>query len=214
MKITALKAQIAIPGRVNVFVDGAYRFSVDAMQIIDLGIKVNAEYDDESLQRLIDEGQYSKLYTRSLEYALVRPRSVKEMRDYLYRKTRDTPTKMGTMRPGVSQKNADRVLERLIEKGYVDDTHFARFWVENRNMRKGSSMRKLRSELAAKGVSSAVVDAAVAGSERSDLDELRKVFIKKKGRYDDIQKLTAYLARQGFQFDDIKTVLNETDEDE
>jgi regulatory protein len=43
------------------------------------------------------------------------------------------------------------VFERLVEKGYVDDEKFARFWVENRNQTKGASRRKLEAELRAKG---------------------------------------------------------------
>jgi regulatory protein len=212
MKITALKAQVRIPGRVNVFIDGAYRLSLDAMQVIELGVRIGKEYDEESLQELENEGQFSRVYTRSLEYALARPRSVKELKDYLYRKTRDTRTKMGTVKKGISQELAERVLTRLIEKGYVDDEKFARFWVENRNVRKGSSLKKLQSELAAKGVSSAIVASALDASGRSDSEELRKIYLKKRARYDDEQKLIAYLARQGFSYDDIKSVIAEDDE--
>jgi regulatory protein len=212
MKITALKAQVRIPGRVNVFIDGAYRLSLDAMQVIELGVRIGKEYDEESLQELENEGQFSRVYTRSLEYALARPRSVKELKDYLYRKTRDTRTKMGMVKKGISQELAERVLTRLIEKGYVDDEKFARFWVENRNVRKGSSLKKLQSELAAKGVSSAIVASALDASGRSDSEELRKIYLKKRARYDDEQKLIAYLARQGFSYDDIKSVIAEDDE--
>lgn len=212
MKITALKAQVRIPGRVNVFIDGAYRLSLDAMQVIELGVRIGKEYDEESLQELENEGQFSRVYTRSLEYALARPRSVKELKDYLYRKTRDTRTKMGMVKKGISQELSERVLTRLMEKGYVDDEKFARFWVENRNVRKGSSLKKLQSELAAKGVSSAIVASALDASGRSDSEELRKIYLKKRARYDDEQKLIAYLARQGFSYDDIKSVIAEDDE--
>jgi regulatory protein len=212
MKITALKAQVRIPGRVNVFIDGAYRLSLDAMQVIELGVRIGKEYDEESLQELENEGQFSRVYTRSLEYALARPRSVKELKDYLYRKTRDTRTKMGMVKKGISQELSERVLTRLIEKGYVDDEKFARFWVENRNVRKGSSLKKLQSVLAAKGVSSAIVASALDASGRSDSEELRKIYLKKRARYDDEQKLIAYLARQGFSYDDIKSVIAEDDE--
>lgn len=209
MKITALKTQVRDKNRVNVSIDGKYRLSVDILQITELGLRVGREFTEQEFQALEEESQYGKLYTRSLEYALTRPRSVREMKDYLYRKTRDTRTKTGSIKKGVSLQLTERVLDRLIEKGYVDDEKFARFWVENRNVRKGSSLRKLRSELTAKGVTPDIVTSVLDESERSDLDELRKIVAKKAARYDDAQKFIAYLSRQGFRYDDIKTVLSE-----
>lgn len=208
MKITALKTQVRDKNRVNVSVDGKYRFSLDILQVAELGLRTGKEYTEEELVALEEESQYGKLYTRSLEYALTRPRSQREMRDYLYRKTRDTRTKTGEIRKGVSQKLTERVFNRLVEKGYLDDEKFARFWVENRNVRKGSSMRKLQSELSTKGITSEIIQTVLYDSERNDGEELQKIIAKKASKYDDPQKLIAYLARQGFRYDDIKEALN------
>lgn len=209
MKITALKIQVRDKDRVNVFVDGKYRFSLDITQVAELGIKNGAEYTEEELTHLENESQFGKLYTRSLEYALTRPRSQRELRDYLYRKTRDTRTKTGDIKKGVSVELTERVFNRLLEKGYLNDEKFAQFWVENRNVRKGTSMRKLQAELQAKGVSGAIIQSVLGDTDRSDIEELRKVIAKKAGRYDDEQKLMVYLARQGFRYDDIKEALRD-----
>lgn len=214
MKITALKIQLRDKDRVNVFVDGKYSFSLDITQVAELGIKTGAEYSAEEMAELENESQFGKLYTRSLEYALTRPRSQREMRDYLYRKTRDTRTKMGTIKKGASPELTERVFGRLDEKGYIDDEKFAQFWVENRNVRKGSSLRKLQSELQAKGVDRSIIERTLEGSERSDENELKKIIAKKASRYDDEQKLLAYLMRQGFRYDDVKEALREIGEGE
>jgi len=213
MKITALKIQVRDKDRVNVFIDGKYRFSLDITQVAELGIKNGAEYTEEELVELENESQFGKLYTRSLEYALIRPRSQRELRDYLYRKTRDTRTKMGDIKKGVSKELTERVFNRLFEKGYVDDEKFARFWVENRNVRKGSSMRKLQMELRGKGVETTIIEGVLADTDRVDADELQKIIAKKAARYDDIQKLTAYLVRQGFRYDDVKEALARSDDE-
>lgn len=213
MKITALKMQVRDKDRVNVFVDGKYRFSLDITQVAELGIKNGAEYTEEELVELENESQFGKLYTRSLEYALIRPRSQRELRDYLYRKTRDTRTKTGDIKKGASKELTERVFDRLLEKGYVDDEKFAKFWVENRNVRKGSSMRKLQMELRGKGVETGIVEQVLADTDRLDTDELQKIIAKKASRYDDIQKLTAYLVRQGFRYDDVKEALARSDDE-
>lgn len=214
MKVTALKSQVRDANRVNVFIDGTYSFSLDITQVAELGIKTGNEYNEKELAELEDESQFGKLYTRSLEYALTRPRSLREMRDYLYRKTRDTRTKMGTIRKGVSPALTQRVFDRLVEKGYLDDEKFARFWVENRNVRKGTSLRKLQSELSAKGVDKSIIEVVIGNSDRSDSEEIRKIIAKKAKRYDDEQKLIAYLMRQGFSYDSVKSALAEGDEEE
>jgi regulatory protein len=174
------------------------------------------EYTDQELVELETESQFGKLYGRALEYCLMRPHSAKEVRDYLWRKTRTTKQrnkKTGeiTDREGVSQAVADRVYARLVDKGYIDDEKFTRFWVENRNLTKGSSKRKLIAELRLKGVEQSIIDLVLSDSDRSDDDELRKVLAKKSSKYDDEQKLIAYLARQGFMYDDIKAALSEDD---
>ncbi len=214
MKITALKIQLRDKDRVNVFVDGKYRFSLDINQVAELGVKTNAEYTEEELLELENESQFGKLYTRSLEYAFIRPRSQREMRDYLYRKTRDTRMQNGQIKKGVSKELTERVFDRLVSKGYVDDQKFAEYWVENRNLRKGISKRKLQAELSAKGVDRSLVDSILGDSERSDIEELQKIIAKKASRYDDEQKLIAYLARQGFSYDDIKQAIATIDENE
>lgn len=213
-RITALKVQLRDKDRVNVFVDGKYSFSLDITQVAELGIKTGAEYTVEELAELENESQFGKLYTRSLEYVLIRPRSQRELRDYLYRKTRDTRTKMGTIKKGVSPELTERVFNRLLDKGYLDDEKFARFWVENRNTRKGSSLRKLQSELMAKGVERSIIERALQDTDRSDTDELQKIILKKASRYSDEQKLMAYLVRQGFSYDDVKQAIRSLNEED
>lgn len=209
MKITAITAQQKNPDRVNVMVDGAYRFSLDIFQVADLGIKIGRDYSEEELTELERESQFGKLYGRALEYTMSRPHSEKEVRDYLWRKTQSTRTKEGALKPGVDPATADRVLERLIEKKYIDDVRFAEYWVENRSQLKGASRRKLQMELRAKGVASEYIERAFAQTERDELEDLRKVVAKKQKRYPDEQKFMAYLASQGFSYDDIKSVLAE-----
>lgn len=216
MKITDISIQAKNPDRVNVSVDGKYRFSLDVFQVGELGIKIGNEYDESELAHFETESQFGKLYARALEYTLIRPHSTKEVRDYLWRKTRSTRYKSRSgeikERSGVRQELADRVFDRLLQKGYIDDEKFTRFWVENRNQTKGTSIRKLTSELCAKGVSSATIHSILESSSRDDNTELQKVIAKKRKRYPEDDRLIQYLARQGFRYDDIKSALTNQDE--
>lgn len=211
MKITSISAQAKNANRVNVSVDGKYRFSLDMYQLADLGVSVGKEYTEQELAALESESEYGKLYGRALEYSIMRPHSSREMRDYLWRKTRTTKYKSRTgeikEREGVSQDICDRVYERLVEKGYINDENFARWWVDNRNLRKGTSRRKLQAELQQKGINSGIISSILEVSPRTDADELSKIVAKKRAKYPDETKLMQYLARQGFSYDDIKSAL-------
>ena len=212
MKITDISLQAKNANRVNISVDGKYRFSLDLFQVGDLGIKKDREYSEAEIAAFETEGEFGKLYARTLEYVLIRPRSVKEVRDYLWKKTlpgKYKSRKTGEIkdRQGVAKEIADRVLERVQQKKYVSDESFTRWWIENRNQAKGSSLRKLKSELQAKGIATSIIDAELNATDRNDAEELQKVVAKKAKKYDDEQKLMQYLARQGFSYDDIKRVL-------
>ncbi len=213
MKITAIALQVKNKNRASVSVDGKYRFSLDVFQLSEMGLKIGQEYDEAGLVALEQESQFGKLYGRALEYCLMRPHSAKEVRDYLYRKTRDTRTQTGEIRKGATVETTERVFNRLVEKSYIDDQRFAKYWVENRSLTKGASRRKLTAELRSKGVAQSMIEQIWQDSERSESDELLKVIAKKRPRYPDEQKLIAYLARQGFGYDDIKSALANQDDE-
>lgn len=213
-EISALTAQQKDPNRINVMVDGKYRFSLDISQVVSLGVKIGRDYSEKELAEIEGESQFGKLYARALEYCLIRPHSAREVKDYLWRKTRATKyksRKTGEIkeREGVAPELADRVYEKLLDKGYVNDDNFARYWVENRNITKGTSKRKLEAELRAKGVASDTISKHLIATMRSDDDELQKIIAKKRRRYADDQKFMQYLARQGFGYDDIKRALTD-----
>lgn len=216
MKITAITLQVRDNDRVNISVDGRYKFSLAVYQVTELGLKLNQELDEETLKTLENESQFGKLYARSLEYSMVRPRSTKEVRDYLWRKTKASKYKSRRTgeileKNGVSPDVADRVLEKLLSRGYIDDEKFTKYWIENRFLKKGTSTRRLKQELSQKGIDREIISKALGESSRNDIDELQKVIAKKRARYPDEQKFKQYLARQGFNFDDINRVLETTD---
>lgn len=207
MKITSISAQVRDKNRVNISVDGKYRFSLDVFQFADLGIKVGKEYSEDELIALEQESKFGKIYGRALEYCLIRPHSAREVRDYLYRKTRPSRDKNGELKPGISTEITNKVFDRLVEKKYIDDVKFTKYWVENRSLTKGVSKRKLSAELRAKGINSNIINELLDSSARSDNLEIKKIINKKRSHYPDDQKLMAYLARQGFNYDDIKSAL-------
>lgn len=81
--ITSITPSVHDENRVNVFIGGEYSFSLDIAQVIDLGIKVGKVYTLEDIDRFKSASEFGKLYTRTLEWILSRPRSISETREYL-----------------------------------------------------------------------------------------------------------------------------------
>lgn len=227
MKITDISVQAKNPNRVNISVDGKYAFSLDIFQVGELGIKNGNEVTPEEIAKWEEESTFGKLYALALEYTMLRPHSSREIRDYLWKKTltkkvqrpvsqrkskienRKLTSSEIVEKPGVSKHIADRVFDRLEEKGYINDEQFAKWWVESRHQTKGISRRKLEAELRTKGVASDIISETIQKSTREEKSELQKVIAKKRSKYaGDEQKLIAYLARQGFSYDDIRTALS------
>lgn len=198
--------------RVNVYIDDKFFCSLDIAQVVDLHVKIGRELNDEELEELKRASDFSKFYNRALEFTLMRPHSSKEVRDYLKRKTLDRKVRVKNqktgkyktvLKQGYDQSLVEPVYKRLEERGYIDDRRFAETWVENRNITKGSSLKKLRLELAQKGISQSIIGEVLAETDRDDVAELRKIIARKAKKYPDEQKLIQYLMRQGFNYSDI-----------
>ena len=190
-KITSLKQGVRNPERVNVYVNDKFSFSLDVSQVVDFKIKIGRTVSEEQLAEFKKASEFGKLYQRALEWVLVRPRSEKETRDYLYRKIFEKK---------LDKKYIDRIIEKLKNKNYVNDENFARYYVENRFVKKGVSRKRLKMELMKKGVSRDIIEEVLAASDRSDEEEILKIIAKKRAKYDN-EKLTTYLCRQGFSYE-------------
>jgi regulatory protein len=101
---------------------------------------------------------------------------------------------------------SDAIIERLIQKGYLDDFKFTEYYVENRFVKKGISKKRLQMELMKKGVSREIIEQVLEVSSRNDEEEIMKMIAKKRNKYDD-EKLIQYLCRQGFHFETVRNLV-------
>lgn len=210
MLVTDIKLQVKNPNRVSIYLDGRYSFSLTVGQLASFNFKKGDDLSLEEVEAYKDESSYGKLKAVALDYLLLRTRSKKEFRDYLFRKTLSTYDKKGKKIIRYTDAQAKRVYEHFLNTKYLDDELFAKTWVENRNLKKGVSKKKLYQELKQKGIEDYVIEQALRVSGRDDLGELKKVLAKKAERYKgDDNKLIRYLASLGFNYEDIKKAIEE-----
>jgi regulatory protein len=97
----------------------------------------------------------------------------------------------------------------------LDDLEFARRWVENRRLLKATSKRRLNQELKLKRVSDGVIKQVLEEDDTDEAEVLKQLVARKRQqtRYQDKQKLMAYLMRQGYDYGQVKMAVNWQEED-
>ncbi|KKP23347.1 MAG: Regulatory protein RecX [Candidatus Woesebacteria bacterium GW2011_GWC1_30_29] len=83
--ITAFKPQ-KNQKRVNIYIDGEFGFGLDLENFLKLGLKLNQELTTLEIEEIIKKAEFQKTFDKLLRFVIVRPRSEKEIKDYLKRK--------------------------------------------------------------------------------------------------------------------------------
>lgn len=200
MKITKISQQLKRADRYSIFVEGKYSFSLSESALLQSKLASGQELTKEQVAKYKKLSADDKIYNQALRYAAMRQRSTWEMEQYLKRKNTAPPL-------------SQTILNKLSKIGLLSDETFARAWVANRRLLKPTSRRRLSQELRAKRVPDEIIQEALREDETDELTTLRELVERKRkqAKYQDNLKLMQYLARQGFNYDDIKNVLNNSE---
>ena len=142
---------------------------------------------------------YTKLLESSILFVSFRPRSEKEFKDFLLKKLQ---------RRKISDvRIIERVLTRLRELGYADDTKFVSWWINQRQSHKPKGMRLIAQELKVKGID--------ARNLNLDEDVLARHAVEKKlllwqklPKLEQKKKIYGFLGRRGFSYTTIASVID------
>ena len=197
MRITNLTSQKKDENRVNIFIDGKFAFSLSLQEVLDEKIKVGLELDEHDVAKLKKISSDGKLKMRMIEWLALRPRSERELKDYLRKKAVDEELQI-------------TLISTAQKYNWQNDKTFTKWWIEQRT-RKKRSKTFIVSELRSKGIASDIIDASFINSSFSELEQLKELIAKKRtlAKFTDDKKLTEYLMRQGFRYSDIVEALAE-----
>jgi regulatory protein len=194
--ITAIKAQKKNPERLNIYLDEEFAFGLS--RIVAAWLQVGQTLTDEKIQHLLAEDQVEAAYQRTLRFLSIRPRTEKELERY-YQKL------------GLDVSIQHKISDRLRSHGWINDQSFADQWVENRHIFHPLSKKALQYELSKKGVQPELIAKAV---QTCDEDELAyraacKLLprLKENSWQEFRRKMYPYLARRGFPYDVIISVI-------
>jgi regulatory protein len=169
-----------------------------------------------------------KLYNLALKFLSYRPRSEKEVYDYLIRKSSKQrhsgePRSAGRLQNRFwSSQNDDikstieKVVSKLKKYKFIDDEKFARMFVEDRLKFKPRSTRLIKLELKQKGIYQETIDNLQLTIDEVDLaKKLIEKKIRSRNKFgmtnDEVgmtnEKLGRYLLSKGFSWDVIRKVI-------
>jgi regulatory protein len=117
-----------------------------------------------------------------------------------------------------STADADDAIRRLVDNGLLDDARYAEQYARSKILSTGASKRRLQQDLYRKGIKADVATTAI--SQVIDDEEIdtaavvEKVARKKLAQLGDLEplvlrrRLFAFLARRGYDVDEIKRVVS------
>jgi regulatory protein len=214
--VTAVLPSPKRAGRFEILVDGKAVATLSLEAIERLRLQVGTPYSESLAAVVDDEARALHVFDRALDLLALRARSVRELRRHLLRK--------GELEPHV-----DAAIARLTTLGLLDDAAYARQFARAKAMGPGFSKRRLQAELARRGVARDVADAAVADVLADDevdaeaiLDRVAEKKLRTLAKLDPDtrrRRLYGFLARRGYDPDDIRRVMDRvreggTDDDE
>ena len=116
-----------------------------------------------------------------------------------------------------SAADADDAIRRLVANGLLDDAKYAEQYARSKMLATGTSRRRLTQDLYRKGIGSDVaasaIDNVVADEEIDTSAMIERVAQKKLAQLGDLEplvlrrRLFAFLARRGYDVDEIKRVV-------
>jgi regulatory protein len=148
---------------------------------------------------------FEKYYIAVVRLLTRRPRSEKEISDYLLKKK-------------ATLEVSKAIITKIQQQRFQNDLEFARWWVQSRTRYKAKSNLVIKMELHQKGINDEIIQSAL--SEKTDdykTDFEKAEIIAKKyakrivslSKNDQYRRMSSYLSQKGFDYDTIRRVIDD-----
>ena len=216
MKLAKLEPSSRVEGRWLVWLEDGTLLRIGEADVVSFSLYAGMELDETQLDGLRMAQEQAKLKQKALSLLSARPMSQRE----LERKLSANPRKKGMPEEGEEQREqrrdmAQQVAQRMAQVGLVNDREYASTVVRHYS-RKGYGPAKIRDELYRRGVPRELWDQAM--EELNQDDRQLRALVEKKLRgavptREELKKMSAYLARRGFGWEEISRVLRQVEEE-
>lgn len=200
MQITDLASQKNNPKRFNLFLDGKFVLGLDVETVVKKDLKIGQILTEKEWEKLSSEVLEETFFANALNFLSFRPRSEKEIKDHFRKKK-------------IDDKKLSELVNKLKEKGLIDEEKFCEWWVEQRQTFRPKGRRMLEQELWQKGIHRDIINkvlhkAKIAESEKEICLTLAQKWLAKHHlslkEPKDKERLFRHLASRGFDFETIQ----------
>ena len=216
MRIADLRPSDKVPGRWLCFLDDGSLLRLGEGEVVRFGLYAGLELEDDQLAQILDAAGESRVRERALALLAARPMSQRELERKLSSKSpRTRDPQEGEEQRQQRREMAQEVAQRMAQVGLVDDREYASTVVRHYS-RKGYGPAKIRDELYRRGVPREFWEEAM--EERDQGDDKLRALVEKKLRgaaptREELKKVSAYLARRGFGWEEISRVLSQVEQE-
>ncbi len=205
-QISEIVPQKKKENRFNIFIDNKFAFGIDAENIIKFKLKVGREITPEEQSKIAQSKELEFLMDRVLNFLSFRPRSVKEVYDYLAKKI----AVKSDIKFNQAQESdlIPQVIKKLQKYKYLNDMEFTKWWIESRTKSSPKGPAALKFELMKKGIDKNIIEAQIV--KNVNPRKLAKITVEKKIknwlRLEPLEfkkKFYQYLATRGFDYETI-----------
>ena len=210
MKITKIEQQKKHADRYSIYIDDQFYIGVNQEVLIQFNLYKSQEVTQEFMDKVKTVENDSKLYSAAINYLSYGLRSVKEMRDYLYKQKE----KKEDYNP--SDEVIDATIERLLRQGYLNDLAYAKSYVRTSYLLSAKGPQVITNNLKRKGVNEhTITDALIeypTDEQSENVKKLAEKFLRTKKSLPPKMlknKLYSHLITKGFDKDLINFQLNE-----
>ena len=200
--ITAIKPQ-KNNKRLNIYLDGKFGFGIDLENFVKLKLKVEQELEDKQIEEIVKKAEFQKTFEKILRFVTLRPRSEKEISNWLRRKK-------------IHESLHKDLFIRLNRLDLVNDRKFAEWWIGQRQAFRPRGVRALTMELRQKGIKKEVIGEVLAETTIDEFQIAKKLLERRSYKWKNLpepeakRKMSQFLAGKGFGWEVISKLIRNT----
>ncbi len=210
MKITSVEPQKKNTHRFNIFLDGIFAFGADEDLVVEHRLIVGKIIDPKDLEKLLFEAEVGKLMERMYGLFNIRQRSEREVKDYLKNLSYKRKIKGDEEIPPIA---IDLLIEKLKQKGLLNDEEFAKAWVQARSKKKGLVV--IKGELFRKGIDREIIEQVTGEESLGSRQQIvaEQLLVKRWDRFKNLPSLEKrkksydFLLRRGFDYEMVSEII-------
>ncbi len=209
-QITAIIPQKKKPSRHNIFLDGQFAFGIEAESLIKRKLKVSQNLTQEEIKEILKEDKLGNLVNKSLNFLSYRPRSQREVEDYLAKKI--ALAEEIKFNQAKASSLISEVIAKLKRYKYINDYDFAKWWLESRLKSNPKGPKFIEMELRKKYIDKEIIEKVLKNFSNQKSVALKSLE-KKLPRFNKLptiefkKKIYAHLLSRGFESEIIQETI-------